>query len=168
MPLSQVAVTLPRGMKTRFKCMGARKWQGGQLIEWDTFGSTDGPATMLGFVCAARPKRYDRARVFPFTLTINVRFLLIRGRKGQIEDEKERERLSRTEKRKKKNKVTSCVNFYSNSFKGNIKLYHNIQPPWNNLYANKALHMVWAVCSSAGKIVYVVSEFRGSQMFFNL
>lgn len=65
-------------------------------------------------------------------------------------------------------KVTSCLSFYSNSFKGYIKLYHNIQPPWNNLYANKALHMVWAVCSSAGKIFHVVSEFCGSQMFFNL
>lgn len=56
-------------------------------------------------------------------------------------------------------KVTSCVNFYFNSFKGYIKLYHNIQPPWNNLYANKVVHMVWAVCSYAGKIFYVVSEF---------
>lgn len=38
--------------------------------------------------------------------------------------EKEREEEDRGRK-----KVTSCVNFYSNSFKGYIKLYHNIQPP---------------------------------------
>lgn len=102
-----------------------------------------------------------------FILTINV-FPLIRGRKGQIEDETEREGERETERNRTGKQVTSCVNFYSNSFEGYIKLYHNIQPPWNNLYANKALHMVWAVCISAGKIFYVVSEFCGSQMFFNL
>lgn len=30
---------------------------------------------------------------------------------------------------KQTEKVTSCVNFYSNSLKGYIKLYHIIQPP---------------------------------------
>lgn len=32
-------------------------------------------------------------------------------------------------KRTGEKEVTSCVNFYSSSLKGYIKLYHNIQPP---------------------------------------
>lgn len=39
--------------------------------------------------------------------------------------EKERDRAEEDMKKK----VTSCVNFSSNSLKGYIKLYHNIQPP---------------------------------------
>lgn len=41
---------------------------------------------------------------------------------GGTETETERNRTG-------EKKVTSCVNFYFNSFKGYIKLYHNIQPP---------------------------------------
>lgn len=56
---------------------------------------------------------------------------------------------------------------------GFITAYNTPPPPLplphrNNLYANRVLHMVGAVCGSAGVIFYSVSEFCGSQMFFNL
>lgn len=49
-----------------------------------------GAATMVGFVCAARPKHYDSAWAFIYSDNYCV-FPLIRRRKGQIEDEMERE-----------------------------------------------------------------------------
>lgn len=54
------------------------------------------------------------------------------------------------------------------ALRGTLSFITAYSPPRNNLYANKAVHMVCAVCSSAGKIFNVVSEFCGSQMFFNL
>lgn len=42
---------------------------------------------------------------------------------------------------------------YSDSFKGYIKFYHNMQPlSQNNLYANTALRIVWALGNSASQI----------------
>ena len=148
---------------------GCKTWQGIRLIKRDTFNSSN---VLLRWWDLSVLQSQQIMFVRSFVLTINVCFLWLRKERDwyrvrQRDKEKEIER-----KRTVAKEVTSCVNFSSNSLKGYIKLYHDIQPPWNNLYANKALHMVRAVvcggCSSAGKIFYVVSEFCGSQMFFNL
>ena len=135
---------------------GCATWQGNRLIKWNTLSSTNGPPRWWDLSLL-----HDQNIVTVFGLwfipTIIKCFLWLKKERGR---QKMRQKENEGEiGQKQTEKVTSCVNFYSNSLKGYIKLYHIIQPPWNNLYANKALHMVGAVCSSAGKIFYVVSEF---------
>lgn len=153
MPLSQVTVTLPRGIKSCLKCTGEKMMMRPAYQMRHIQFLRQGCHWWWGLSVQHRQNMMT-ALGFSFILTIN-KFPLIRGRKGQREDETSVRKRDWAKQDKKK--VTSCVNFYSNSLKGYIKLNHNIQPPWNNLYANKALHMVWAVCSSAGKIFYIAS-----------